>query len=330
MCSTLYEAADGNEVSLQELIETNPLLASIEGMAYNAPIEEVKQKEEAEKKKMEDREQDMANKILDEGGNELGMKDIPHIQSATERKVKEEEKKAKGIHKAHKDKMDKILKRKPGGKGRLKREMNSNFFTNAKAPKQKSGAWAVDFDAINENEFSVTTAEQEAKDREKRLKEEKLREEKRKTIKESDILAMDQKNKEKFLTEGEYVYELFAILVHSGGAYEAHYFAYVKDPDTESWISYNDATARPIRISEIQRVFGGYDFKSTLFDNLFLESVENNTNAYMLMYRKVGLPVVKVDSEEIPDYLLEEIEKEDKEAKPEVAVRSRKPVGDTG
>lgn len=298
------------------------MLANIEGVAHNAPIEEVKQKEEAEKKKMEDREQDMANKILDEGGNELGMKDRPHIQSATEKKVREEEKKAKGIHKAHKDKMDKILKRKPGGKGRLKREMNSNFFTNAKAPKQKSGAWAVDFDAVNDNEFSVTTAEKEAKDRERRLKEEKERDEKRRTIKEGDILITDRKNKEHFLTEGEYVYELFAILVHSGGAYEAHYYAYVKDPGTDNWISYNDAIARPIRISEIQRVFGGYDLKSILFGKSFLESVENNTNAYMLMYRKVGLPMVKVDPEEIPEYLLEEIEKEEKDSKPEVAVRS--------
>jgi hypothetical protein len=38
------------------------------------------------------------------------------------------------------------------------------------------------------------------------------------------------------------------------------------------------------------------------------------------MYRKVGLPFTKVEVEDIPDYLLEEIEKEEKEFKPEVAV----------
>jgi ubiquitin carboxyl-terminal hydrolase 47 len=32
-----------------------------------------------------------------------------------------------------------------------------------------------------------------------------------------------------YLKEGEYVFDLFAILIHSGGAYGGHYYAYIKD-----------------------------------------------------------------------------------------------------
>jgi ubiquitin carboxyl-terminal hydrolase 47 len=34
---------------------------------------------------------------------------------------------------------------------------------------------------------------------------------------------------EQLLTQGEFVYELYAILVHNGGAFGGHYFAYIKN-----------------------------------------------------------------------------------------------------
>lgn len=40
----------------------------------------------------------------------------------------------------------------------------------------------------------------------------------------------------------------------------------------------------------------------------------------MLMYRKVGLPLIKVSADDIPDYILDEIESEQKNFVPEVAV----------
>lgn len=43
-----------------------------------------------------------------------------------------------------------------------------------------------------------------------------------------------------------------------------------------------------------------------------IEASQNYTNAYMLMYRKVGLPVEKIDLGEIPDYIREAIDTEDK------------------
>jgi len=50
----------------------------------------------------------------------------------------------------------------------------------------------------------------------------------------------------------------------------------------------------------------------------------------MLIYRKVGLPLAKVDIEDIPDYLFEEIEKEEKELKPELPVCWSITVGNIG
>ncbi len=43
-----------------------------------------------------------------------------------------------------------------------------------------------------------------------------------------------------------------------------------------------------------------------------VESLSNFTNAYMLMYRKVNLPTVSVGPAEIPDYISEMLDREDK------------------
>lgn len=241
---------------LKELVETNPLLAKIEGEAQNMLIEEVKQKVEAEEKKMEDRKQNMTDIILDDGGTELTLKDKPHILSASVKKGIEEAEKAKNIHKKHKEKLKKV---KPGFN---RKNINPAFFSNAKASANNKQGWALDFDSVKDNEFSKITTESEAKLMKKRLEEEKLMEDKKKTIKESDILILDKENRDKFLTEGEYVYELFAILTHSGNVNDAHYYAHIKDAGTDNWFDYNDTQVRPMRISEIQNAFGGFDFRS--------------------------------------------------------------------
>jgi ubiquitin carboxyl-terminal hydrolase 47 len=40
--------------------------------------------------------------------------------------------------------------------------------------------------------------------------------------------------------DGPFVYELFACLVHSGGAYGGHYYAYIYDKHSETWFNFND------------------------------------------------------------------------------------------
>lgn len=73
------------------------------------------------------------------------------------------------------------------------------------------------------------------------------------------------------LTKGAYVYELYAILNHNGGAFGGHYFAYIKD-ESNYWHNFNDSTVTPIDDSEIAKTFGG----------------DSANTAYMLMYRKLG------------------------------------------
>ena len=52
-----------------------------------------------------------------------------------------------------------------------------------------------------------------------------------------------------------YVYELFAVLVHSGSALGGHYYAYIKvldDPDGEPrWLKFNDSTVTTVTTATV-------------------------------------------------------------------------------
>lgn len=80
------------------------------------------------------------------------------------------------------------------------------------------------------------------------------------------------------LQQGQFVYELYAILVHNGGAFGGHYFVYIKGgeagADDSKWYNFNDSQVSPISDSEIAKTFGG----------------DGQTNtAYMLMYRRLDV-----------------------------------------
>ena len=78
--------------------------------------------------------------------------------------------------------------------------------------------------------------------------------------------------KEKYLQEGPLVYELFAILIHYGGAYGGHYYTYIQSFEDKKWYNFNDSRVSEIDVNSIpEKVFGG----------------ENSSNAYMLMYKQV-------------------------------------------
>jgi len=80
---------------------------------------------------------------------------------------------------------------------------------------------------------------------------------------------------------GPYVYELFAIMIHSGSASGGHYYAYIKDFESGNWFSFNDQTVSPITQEDISKSFGGSGaFKS------YYSGFSSSTNAYMLMYRQ--------------------------------------------
>ncbi|KIH59146.1 ubiquitinyl hydrolase 1, partial [Ancylostoma duodenale] len=89
---------------------------------------------------------------------------------------------------------------------------------------------------------------------------------------------LDRDHVNKLLKRGEYVYELFSVMVHQGSAAGGHYFAHIKNMDQGRWYCFNDTRVEPVGPEEISKSFGGsYGGWST-----------SNTNAYMLMYRKIN------------------------------------------
>lgn len=47
---------------------------------------------------------------------------------------------------------------------------------------------------------------------------------------------------------GPYIYELFAIMIHSGSASGGHYYAYIKDFNNGEWYCFNDQTVSSVRL----------------------------------------------------------------------------------
>ena len=66
------------------------------------------------------------------------------------------------------------------------------------------------------------------------------------------------------------VYELYAVLVHSGGAAGGHYYAYIKSFEDHKWYNFNDSDVKEIKAEDVLEVFGDNNRSST---------------AYMLKYR---------------------------------------------
>jgi len=50
-----------------------------------------------------------------------------------------------------------------------------------------------------------------------------------------------------YLKQGDFVYELYAVLIHSGSAMGGHYYCYIKSRDDGKWYNFNDTS-----VSEIQ------------------------------------------------------------------------------
>ena len=98
-----------------------------------------------------------------------------------------------------------------------------------------------------------------------------------------------------------YLYELFSIMIHSGSALGGHYYAYIKCFDTNRWYNFNDSQVKEIEKSDIEKVYGG-----------IVGTGAFGANAYLLMYRQISdKNIKKVEENEIPQYLLEEIMKDD-------------------
>jgi Ubiquitin carboxyl-terminal hydrolase len=102
-----------------------------------------------------------------------------------------------------------------------------------------------------------------------------------------------------YLKQGDLVYELYAVLVHSGSAIGGHYYAYIKSFEDGKWYNFNDSDVREIQAEDITKVFGDKN---------------SNATAYMLKYKQYN-PMhkdnpVRIDDTLVPEYLKTEIDTE--------------------
>mmetsp|Transcript_22583 Transcript_22583/g.50628 ORF Transcript_22583/g.50628 Transcript_22583/m.50628 type:complete len:916 (+) Transcript_22583:74-2821(+) len=89
-------------------------------------------------------------------------------------------------------------------------------------------------------------------------------------------------------TKGEFVYELYAVLIHSGAISGGHYYAYIKELQSKRWYNFNDCNVTHIDEKTVQEAWGsnvssGHGYSYTYGRGL------SSANAYMLMYRKVSI-----------------------------------------
>ena len=49
-----------------------------------------------------------------------------------------------------------------------------------------------------------------------------------------------------YLKAGDYVYNLYSILIHSGSAMGGHYYAYIKSFEDGKWYNFNDGNVNAI------------------------------------------------------------------------------------
>ncbi|CAK62005.1 unnamed protein product (macronuclear) [Paramecium tetraurelia] len=119
---------------------------------------------------------------------------------------------------------------------------------------------------------------------------------------ESHNLSVKQKIQE-LLQNGPNVYELYSVMIHSGGALGGHYYAYVKSFENGDWYCFNDSTVSKISWKTILSMFGDKYPKYNM-----------GSSAYFLMYRRAG-EELSTQKPQIQEHLKEAIAKEIQEQK---------------
>jgi hypothetical protein len=154
-------------------------------------------------------------------------------------------------------------------------------------------------------------------------------------------------------TRGEWIYELYAVLIHSGAITGGHYYAYIKDLSSMKWYNFNDSHVSEIQEKDVQEAWGKVLYTSTGSTHSYnaqssysswydinsygsasygssnykaktSTTTFSGANAYMLMYRKVSRDpcletgAVGISNEfpsdaMIPDYIHEAVKRESEE-----------------
>ncbi|KAG2388438.1 hypothetical protein C9374_000602 [Naegleria lovaniensis] len=107
---------------------------------------------------------------------------------------------------------------------------------------------------------------------------------------------------------GSHIYDLFAVLIHSGSALGGHYYAYIKSLSNGKWYNFNDSNVSEIDAQQVKLMYGTNDASAT-------GRYSSSTNAYMLLYRKRddNLNINHVEENMIPGDLREEVEKDNEQ-----------------
>lgn len=122
--------------------------------------------------------------------------------------------------------------------------------------------------------------------------------------------------------QGQYNYELFSIMIHSGSASGGHYYAYIKDFLTREWHCFNDQTVSSITYDDIRKTYGGGPSRSAGY---FTSAYTSSTNAYMLMYRRIDKErnVNFISPSEFPEHLQQLLLRMQEEEKSQRAVEEQ-------
>ena len=99
---------------------------------------------------------------------------------------------------------------------------------------------------------------------------------------ENDEFCLDDSEEKvnNYLKEGNNIYELFSIVIHSGTANGGHYYTYIKSFEDGDWYCFNDGNESFIDKNEIKNIFG------EKFSGKVNKYKSTNT-AYYLSYRKI-------------------------------------------
>eukprot|EP00045_Choanoeca_perplexa_P009440 m.91131 g.91131 ORF g.91131 m.91131 type:complete len:856 (+) comp14896_c0_seq1:1156-3723(+) len=90
----------------------------------------------------------------------------------------------------------------------------------------------------------------------------------------------DTKARDRAIRNGM-VYELFSVLIHSGSALGGHYYAYIKDLETDAWHCFNDSSVTATDLDSVRKAFGGTN--TSRYGGAYASSA----SAYMLLYRRI-------------------------------------------
>jgi hypothetical protein len=140
---------------------------------------------------------------------------------------------------------------------------------------------------------------------------------------EGEINAKIKELTSQYLQQGPFVYELYGIMLHNGGAQAGHYSAYIKDfsgvkgveKGENCWYHFNDTFVKKISVTDLIDAFG-----KPQNTNGRRFTAANDSNAYLLMYRLIAPPserIYSITEDLIPPEVQEEVLKQADQQKSE-------------